>query len=331
MDDRKFFVKDTFHNLSSVLDVITPYIDSFINGDIAAYNWLVSLFDDMSLIDKESDSFRYPFGITVVKDDDPFSEKPKQYAIKPFIEKQTHIDLVAFANKMEIAFDILNSYYFESVQIKDYYKKYRPILLEEGGSYYGQSVLGYSYSRNRFSPFVESYTESAKCLLDFVADNKSEKETLLFPICYLYRNAIELALKEILFEESSYDYQSALRKISKSKHKILGLWNSIKGDIGRHANAPENDSNLNNAEKYINQLNDFDSAADKFRYPTNKYLELHFKKAKKLDINNVAEFFGQLAYFLQGVCLMMSHQNDMQAEMEAEYREESDDYYSDYY
>ncbi|GIO85535.1 hypothetical protein J25TS5_24670 [Paenibacillus faecis] len=325
--ERKKFITDTFHNLSEILREVSPFIQDQIKNNKDGYNWLVSLFDDMSLKDKESDSFRYPFGITVITDQDPFSEMPKKYGIKAFFEKQTHIDLIAFVCKMEVAFNILSNYYSNISKIIEDYKKYNPLFLEEGGSYYGQSVVGYSYSRNRFYPYVKAYSESADILHQYTSKKEKTKDSLFIPMCYLYRNGIELAIKEILFEECSLDHQSAVKKIKEKKHSILALWNSIKIEVVRHAGVSDDDAHILNVEKYIQQLHDFDGASDKFRYPTNKDLQMHYKKPKKFDVDNVAGFFGQLSYFLHGVCLMMSAQNEMQADMEAEYRAQMPDEY----
>ncbi|MGQ7866193.1 hypothetical protein [Bacillus sp. WC2502] len=318
LEDRKLFVKETFHNLSRILEFISPDIESCIEKNKDAYDWLVLLFEDMNQIDKESDSFRYPFGISVKKGD-AFLDTPKQFNINIFIEKQTHIDLVAFANKMEVAFDILMSYYSDDTKIITDYLDFKPLLLEEGGSYYGQSVLGYSYSRNKFYSYVKAYTESADFFYEKICSNNHLKETLFIPMCYLYRNGIELAMKEILFEECSYDLQKAIQLLKSNKHNLSKLWKAIKVDVIKHANASEDDSTIINVEKYIKQLHEIDSTSDKFRYPTNKHLCLHFKKKTKLDIKNVAMFFKDIASFLSGVCMMMSAHNEWKAEMQAEY------------
>lgn len=318
--ERKKFIADTFHNLALILQEITPLLIDKIEKNSSAYDWLVSLFDDMSQKDKESDSFRYPFCITVVKDDNQLPNKPKKHTIKAFFEKQTHINLITFANKMEIAFEILSNYYSNTSRIIEEYKKYKPLFLEEGGSYHGQSVVGYSYNKYRFYPYVKAYSESADILYQYIIKEKETKQALFIPMCYLYRNGIELAIKEILFEESSLDYQSATKKIKEKKHSISALWNLIKSDIVRHAGVSDDDPELRNVEGYIKQLHDFDGASDKFRYPTNKDLQMHYNTPKKFDVDNVAGFFWQLSNFLHGVCLMMSAQNEMQADMEAEYR-----------
>jgi hypothetical protein len=323
MDNRKDFIKETFHNLSFLLEAVNPYIKDNVKKNCKAFQWLEAYFEDMNDIDKESDSFRYPFGITMQRNR---SDNQKHFGIKLFFEKQTHIDLIAFANKMEIAFEIINSYLID-LDIKDeLFKEYKPTFLEEGGDYYYQCVIGYSYSRDKFYPYVKAYTESAEYLYDCMSKSKNLSELLFIPMCYLYRNAIELSMKEILFEECSYSFQEAVGLMNDKKHSLLGLWKSIKADIIKHAQAQDEDTTLASVEKYINQLHNIDGQAVKFRYPTDKYMNLHFQTTKKLDIENVANYFEELATFLSGVCMMMSAQNEWVAEMEAEYRADMENY-----
>lgn len=61
----KKFLKDTCHNLYDMAIHISEYIKESIQLDEEAYNWMMNIFKDMNDIDKESDSFRYPFSIKV--------------------------------------------------------------------------------------------------------------------------------------------------------------------------------------------------------------------------------------------------------------------------
>ncbi|MFF2089565.1 hypothetical protein [Paenibacillus sp. NPDC058174] len=314
----RLFLKETFHNLSEILTKIEPFIRGNFGKDKGEYVWLQNLFEDMSNIDRDSDSFRYPFSLSLIRDEDPFNEGTKVFAIRLLFEEQTHINLVALASKMEIAFNILNAYY-KSTHINSVkYKKYKPIFLEVGGSYYGQSVLGYSYNRKKFGPYVKGYTGSAEFLVKYSKTNPNYMKSLFMPMGYLFRNGIELAMKEILFEECSFDFQEAARKVNRKKHKLLGIWNLIENDIINHAKPSENNNTIDYVRDYVSQLHNFDTEADKFRYPTDKNLSAHFRKPMKLDFITVSEFFGELANFLFGVVLMMSHQNELQAEIEYE-------------
>ena len=62
-EDRKKFLEETFHNLSDISEYISEYIQEYIEIDKEAFNWAMKFFNDMNDMDKESDSFRYPFRI----------------------------------------------------------------------------------------------------------------------------------------------------------------------------------------------------------------------------------------------------------------------------
>lgn len=109
--NEKAFIKDTFHNLGEILKVIKPHIENEISNDSDAFEWIKEYFDDIGIIDKESDAFRYPFKIVTEKDE--WGIETKSYGIRDVFEEQTPVDLVKFANKMEIVYDILDSYYNE--------------------------------------------------------------------------------------------------------------------------------------------------------------------------------------------------------------------------
>ena len=101
-DEREKFVKTTRHDLSSILSVITENCLWVRPED--ELKWLQKYFADLSQMDRESDSFRYPFHITR-------NPNTHEFDIKKVFEYQTHIDLVKFANKFEAAYDIIEKWY----------------------------------------------------------------------------------------------------------------------------------------------------------------------------------------------------------------------------
>lgn len=324
IEDGKAFLKDTFHNLSEIFKVITPHIKNILDKDLDAYIWLKYFLKDIDIVDKESDSFRYPFGISVEKVNSGFEVK-KVFSVKLVFDKNIHINLITFVNKMEVTFELFDEIYKEKYDKSTIYKSHRPVFIEEGGSYYGQSVVGYNYDSKKFYPYVKAYTETPEILCNMINKDSKLKGCLFIPMCYLYRNAVELSLKELLFEECSFGLNEALDLMSKKKHKILGLWNLIKEEIKEHANAPEDDKTIIDVENYIVQLNNFDGSSDKFRYPTDKHLNMHFETKKKFDIDNVNNYFGQLLSFLSAVNTEMSVYNEYKAEMKSYY--DQGDYY----
>jgi hypothetical protein len=200
------FAKDTFHNLELILNKIIMLQNNG-NRTKAEIDWLQSHFKDISIMDKESDSFRYPFHIK--RKSNPISGA--QYDIERVFENQTHIDLVKFANKFEAAYEILRLWYEKKSTSTKNWKELEPVFIEKGGSYYGQAVVGYGYKRQDYFPYVSAYVETAgyfrHCMKE-AQDNGDTlvKDALFLPMCYLYRNAVELFIKAVWFEVTREDF-----------------------------------------------------------------------------------------------------------------------------
>ncbi|HII4496987.1 TPA: hypothetical protein ACY4SO_001934 [Clostridium perfringens] len=300
-EEREKFLNDTFHNLSKILKYIEPYISEYIEYDKESYEWLVEFFHDINDLDKDSDCFRYPFKI---------KKNGKGYYTERFFKDQTHINLIKFCDKMNSVFDILKDYYYKNKVNNIINLLYYPTFIEEGGSYYEQSVVGYKLFLGEFYCSVNSYINVSRILYRYMILNDDKKEKLFLPYCYSCRNAIELCLKNILYEESSFSYNEALNIMKKSKHGLTFLWKQIKDDINKHTgHFNESKKILKYAENYILKLNDFDGSADIFRYPTDKHLNCYFKKVKCFDLENVRDYFEDVMSFLDCTISLMDEQN----------------------
>lgn len=317
------FAKDTFHDLEKILDeILKKDVNPRSDKEIT---WLKQYFADISKMDKESDSFRYPFHIVRTPGD--LFNGP-QFSIKRVFEEQTHVDLCAFANKFEAAFEILDLWYRNDTCDAEEWKVLKPVFIEVGGYYYGQSVVGYGYRRQDFYPYVNAYAETAgyirtqmKKLYD--DGEKSKSAELFMPMCYLYRNGVELVLKAAWFEEAREDFQKRCKILNRKKHSIVGLWNQLRGWIRSfYGEEPSDKAYFDDITVACDNLQGFDGDSSKFRYPCTKEMELYFKKPKTLDFMNVAEFMESLIHAIDGIESELSARNEYIDEMEAEYRAE---------
>lgn len=310
-EERKKFLNDTFHNLHKILKYIEPYLSEYIEYDKDSYDWLVEFFSDMNDLDRDSDCFRYPFKI---------ARNGDKYYAEMFFKEQTHINLSKFCEKMNSAFDILKDYYYKNKIINIVDLLYFPTFIEEGGGYYEQSVVGYKLFLGEFYCSVNSYMNVSRILYNHMSLNKEKRKVLFLPYCYSCRNAIELYLKNILCEESSFSSNEALKMIKKHKHGLTYLWKQVKDDIKRHTEQfNESEKILKYAENYILKLNDFDGMADKFRYPTDKHLNYYFKKVKCFDLENIRDYFEDIITFLDCTLSLMHEQNEILREIAYEY------------
>ena len=300
-EDRLLTIGDIRHDLKHGLDVLLSIVPETVISDDESLIWLSQYFEDISRVDKESDMFRYPFGSSLQK----------------LFEKQTHISLVATHENMNAAYAVLKEILEDGVSTGEHIATYEPKLFVEGGYYCQQSVVGPGYTYGVFHPYFTSYEEVGKFFEELIL--KENCTEMFLPMCYTFRNAVELGLKMIILEDSHISHDKALQILKRKKHSLLGLWNSIESEIDKYSNAPEGDTTLADAKKYIDTLHDFDCVSDIFRYPTNKKLETYFSPPQTFDMGNVAQCFHELCNFLDAVSSMLSVVRENEAEMRAYY------------
>ncbi|PIJ96762.1 hypothetical protein [Lysinibacillus sphaericus] len=283
-------------------------------------NWLKLFLEDFSNFDKMSDSFRYPF--KMFKDDNKIK-------IDYVFKEQTHLNLVLFVNKMEYAFQIIDHLYKNNLDelTSDNWNRYSAESLENGGSYYGQSVVGQKYNNAELTTYADSYVTLAEHLFTLTIINKKtiQNKSFFKPICYLYQNAIELQIKDLVM--LIFEDQYALNLLyTNEKHDIKKLWDHICEKL-KHSTISNFYSNeISKIEDLFEYLSPSDDTVPKstysyrnpvkktvpisthsFRYPVNKNGQDSFMDTKELNfhIGYVHHFFND--FFLACSTLFYNH------------------------
>lgn len=329
-NDQSRFVKDTRHNLSLILSAIEEKATT--RRPEEEMVWLRKYFADLSQKDRASDSFRYPFHIVWEWDD---WECEGKFSIKKIFSEQTNIDLVKFANKFEASYEIVKKWYKNESESAQEWKDVAPVFIETGGEYYAQSVVGYKYRRQDFYPYTKAYLETANYLKWFMKKetdlgNAYYNERLFLPMCYLYRNCVELSLKTIWFEEIGEDFQTKCKLMLDNKHSIAGMWKKIKPYVLEYTSGTDDPEYIKVIEDYCMQVHTIDSDANKFRYPMSNSMQVYFSQNKRFDFMETGDFFEALNNILDGIDGELNYINEVKAEMEAEYRAEMEaEYYAE--
>lgn len=114
--------------------------------------------------------------------------------------------------------------------------------------------------------YTIGYKKAGDILAEYVMQLREEQDILIYPMVFVYRQYIELRLKEIikegrilLGEHSSFP----------EHHKILDLWNVAK-NIALRVFENTNKSDLAYAEHVITEFAKIDPDGFSFRYPTAK-------------------------------------------------------------
>lgn len=303
-ESRVEFVKETFHDLELILNKILELREPSISKDNV--EWIKHYLKNISAIDKKSDSFRYPLCIR--------KDVEKKYFLERVFEKKTYIDLSKFANKFQKCYLILMNLDNEHYKLPNKWDSFSSEFIEDGGNYYSESVIGYEYKQRDYEPYFNSYAETAGYFLKLMLEEqkKHTADVLFLPMCYLYRNGIELALKVILIKDLKDDFQEQCKILSKKKHSIVGLWNSIRKLISDKyfANDDNADDYFDKISKCCNRLQNFDVNADIFRYPCKKDMTPYFVESKTFDYKNVSEFMESIIQAIECLDYDISAKND---------------------
>lgn len=306
-EDKKRELLELSHDLIQLLEKVEVLIQGI---NLEDRIWLKEFLSSINEIDQASDAFRYPFKINVAED----STMKKVYSSRTVVDTQTHVNLIVFVNKMEKAFAILKDS-FEKNNGEMYGYNYSAVFLEEGGTYYEQSVIGYSYHKNLFYSYVAAYSECADILFSKYAEDKNLKSLIFFPMCYLFRNSLELLMKQLLFEECRLDFQTSAGIAMGCKHNLICLWKEIMPEVKMHTS----DDHIKKIAEYIDQYSSFDNDGNKLRYPVHKKMKKYFSQKATFDIKHTYDFFVEIFSILDGLNAIVSHNNEVEDECRSQY------------
>lgn len=320
--DRISFLSETFHNLNDILLYIKDR--ATIERPTDEILWLQKYFSNISTFDSASDSFRYPYHIIRIKN--VFGET--EYVFTRVFQKQTHIDLIGEANKMIAAYEILENWYLDYTDENKIHKSTEYIsltsdFLEEGGNYFEQSVVGYEYQHNDFYSHCSGYQECANFLKQYLINEWDNGNKIIghmiYPMCYLYRNDIELLLKSIIFEFSVQPFQKVLEILYINKHRIINLFQYVEDNILDIYKLEKSDSYIVNAKCYCSLLHNFDTDSSKFRYPVNRRCDPYQASIRYYNFDDLSVFLDSLCNAIDGIHGEIDSRKSALDEMASEY------------
>jgi hypothetical protein len=126
-----------------------------------------------------------------------------------------------------------------------------------------------------WSEFESGYRKAADELVDKCIQDHSLLDVYVYPIFYLYRHYLELAIK-LLFVWGVRE--NVVPSIPNNGHNLERLWNEIKsiinkgGDLSKSykPNEPITQEAIKNADRLIKEISELDQRSTTFRYPIDK-------------------------------------------------------------
>lgn len=179
-------------------------------------------------------------------------------------------------------------------------------LFSERKDWWNNARLDISRVDEGYAIYSEAYKDAADRLVEYSKVNKTSINFLVFPILFLYRHYIELALKEIILTASVF-----LEKDNKimAGHNISRLWVESKKLISEiELDIPQQEINVLDFQIY--QFHDLDKCSMTFRYPTDKSGNVYVNLSDSININNVQEIIAAMhCWFFGLVCVIGEYQD----------------------
>lgn len=117
--------------------------------------------------------------------------------------------------------------------------------------------------------------------------DNSRLDTLVYPICFISRQIVELAIKYLYFEYSADDEKKTFFKTA--NHNLKDTWSKLKPILSKNKKDVNTAVSIGDIEDIVSQMNTFDETSMRMRYPVDKNLKPMNNEAQWLDVHNLYE------------------------------------------
>lgn len=168
-----------------------------------------------------------------------------------------------------------------------------------------------NWAFNPISLYAKGYKEAGDRVVEFVLKEAKCQDILTYPIVFLYRQYIELRLKEIIREGGIL---LDLGKDFEPHHDLLKLWCTAK-EIAKKVFEGDDSTDLKYTEHVITEFSQIDPDSFSFRYPETKKGDNSLDGIRGINIRRVSEHVEELSKDLEGISFGISIYRDWKGEM----------------
>lgn len=193
-------------------------------------------------------------------------------------------------------------------------------MIIDTGGYYESSNIGWGNIRTQFHGYITGYKEAADDLVNIAINARDIKtlDTFVFPICFLYRQYLELAIKDIYIKYSEETRANKVEVIQIVGHDLYKSWNKVKPIVKRYSSEDEyKDASV--VESYISEFQSFDKSSLRFRYPVSKALDKSIAKEMKINLSNLKDRIHELYCFFDSCDTMIGELKYFEDDLAEEY------------
>ena len=179
---------------------------------------------------------------------------------------------------------------------------------------------GWATLHHDWDLYAKGYKDAADVLVSYVVDNDWDQYLLIFPILFLYRQYLELRLKELLFASSRLlrhplpdNWQT---------HDLLQLWRDVRPKLDQIWPPSDDDSDLDSLESRLQEIERVDPRGELGRYPVDRAGRSTAPEVKSVHLEKLRKVVQGMSHFLEGASTgiyeSLRARDEMLAEMQAD-------------
>ena len=192
--------------------------------------------------------------------------------------------------------------------------------VEPGGNLFGGDASWHDAILSVYHPswgvYAEGYRLAADRVLELALEKSSQRDFLIYPVCFLYRQFLELSLKEVIRYAEELAQGEAGR--TPDHHRLDGLWSRFKNAMGQVTDGSLDDE-IAVIENAVLQFAQLDPSSQAFRYPADREGEPVRHIRERVNLPSLRKEMANAAKAVQmvsgGLSAMVDLQRDMYSDM----------------
>lgn len=186
-------------------------------------------------------------------------------------------------------------------------------LFTTGADWQSRACL--NFVEDQWDLYAIGFKNAADVLVDRLKENNVHLDSLVYPICFLFRQYLELRLKEILKE--GWKLLERDEKVP-ATHNIVLLWKKVKEIVVEIFPGDEN-STLAVVDCVIDQFYVIDASSFSFRYPVDKENNPSLPGKRYINVVDLKVEIDKSGSILEGISAAISVCKDNKKDMESNY------------
>src|SRR5574344_86341 len=170
-----------------------------------------------------------------------------------------------------------------------------------------------------FLLMAKSYKDAAETIYAKMTEQvatHSDVDSLIYPLCFLWRQSIELILKGCAFG-LVLNTDDKKKQLLNKGHNLELIWSMVQPAFSFGKNHVGSNSDISAMEHYVKELNQFDMNSMRMRYPIDKNLnqQNEYRRLDYLNFNNcmfeLYSSISQIFYDIKPQITNVSPKNDI--------------------